>query len=93
MTEVKLNFKANSAVNFYLPASSITLLLRTTESKRYLLFPKRTLGKDWGEFTIKWSIATKEKVRKGRKMQAESSNSYNMDDEDIYDTLDDRKQV
>jgi len=92
MTKVKLNFKANSAVNFYLPASTITSLLRTAESKRYFLFLKRTLGKDWGEFTINWSTAIKEKAKKGRKMQAESSNSYNKDDEDIYDNSDDRKQ-
>lgn len=75
--KVKLNLEAKGESNFFMPASTLTSLLKTSESGMVYLFPKKTLGRPWGDFGLTWSAAVKKSGR--RQKNGETCNYYDMD--------------
>lgn len=83
--KAKLNFEAKSEPNFYMPVSTLAVKLKVNGASQCFLLPKKVLGKDWGEFTINWTVAVKETKKK---IKGDDYVYYEMAEEDIYDYKD-----
>eukprot|EP00826_Nyctotherus_ovalis_P056062 TRINITY_DN7505_c0_g2_i4.p1 TRINITY_DN7505_c0_g2~~TRINITY_DN7505_c0_g2_i4.p1 ORF type:complete len:118 (+),score=31.29 TRINITY_DN7505_c0_g2_i4:73-426(+) len=75
--KVKLNLEAKEESNFYMPASTLTSILKTSESRMIYLFPKKTLGRQWGDLGLTWSAAVKEPAM--RQKNSETYSYYDME--------------